>query len=147
MPIDKLLKIMSELRDPNNGCPWDLEQTFETIAPYTLEEAYEVREAITNSDYISLKDELGDLLLQIVFHSQIADESEIFDFDDVVDGICNKMIERHPHVFGNAKIDTADAQLSSWEAIKAREREKKTKRQTKYFKCSRWRECSLSCFT
>ncbi len=125
MPIDKLLKIMSELRDPNNGCPWDLEQTFETIAPYTLEEAYEVREAITNSDYISLKDELGDLLLQIVFHSQIADESEIFDFDDVVDGICNKMIERHPHVFGNAKIDTADAQLSSWEAIKAREREKK----------------------
>ena len=125
MPIDRLLKIMSNLRDPHNGCPWDLEQTFETIAPYTLEEAYEVREAITNNDYDSLKDELGDLLLQIVFHSQIADESDIFNFDNVVDGICNKMVERHPHVFGNAKIDTADAQLSSWEAIKAQEREKK----------------------
>ena len=115
MPIDKLLKIMSKLRDPTNGCPWDLEQTFETIAPYTLEEAYEVREAITNNDYDSLKDELGDLLLQIVFHSQIADESDIFNFDNVVDGICNKMVERHPHVFGNSKIDTVDAQLSSWE--------------------------------
>ena len=100
---------MSKLRDPHNGCPWDLEQTFETIAPYTLEEAYEVREAITNNDYDSLKDELGDLLLQIVFHSQIADESDIFNFDNVVNGICNKMVERHPHVFGNAKIDTADA--------------------------------------
>ena len=125
MPIDRLLEIMSKLRDPNNGCPWDLEQTFQTIAPYTLEEAYEVREAITNNDYDSLKDELGDLLLQIVFHSQIAAESDIFNFENVVDSICNKMVERHPHVFGNANIDTADAQLTSWEAIKSKEREKK----------------------
>ena len=83
MPIDRLLEIMSKLRDPINGCPWDLEQTFETIVPYTLEEAYEVREAITNNDYDSLKDELGDLLLQIVFHSQIAAESNIFNFENV----------------------------------------------------------------
>ena len=122
MPIDRLLDIMSKLLDQTDGCPWDLEQTFETIAPYTLEEAYEVREAITDNDYDSLKGELGDLLLQVVFHSQIADESNIFNFDNVVDGICNKMVERHPHVFGNAKIDTADAQLSSWEAMKAKER-------------------------
>ena len=125
MPITNLLKIMSQLRDPDTGCPWDLEQTFDTIAPYTIEEAYEVREAITNSDYNSLKDELGDLLLQVVFHSQIADEADIFNFKDVVDGICNKMVERHPHVFDNAKIDTADEQLLSWEEIKAKERVKK----------------------
>ena len=125
MPITSLLKIMSQLRDPDTGCPWDLEQTFDTIAPYTIEEAYEVREAITNSDYNSLKDELGDLLLQVVFHSQIADEADIFNFKDVVDGICNKMVERHPHVFDNAKIDTADEQLLSWEEIKAKERAKK----------------------
>jgi MazG family protein len=125
MPIDNLLKIMAQLREPNNGCPWDIEQTFETIAPYTIEEAYEVREAITNNDYEGLKDELGDLLLQVVFHSQIAAESKIFNFEEVVDGICKKMIDRHPHVFGNAKIDTADEQLNSWEKIKAEERAKK----------------------
>ncbi|MBT7732097.1 MAG: nucleoside triphosphate pyrophosphohydrolase [Rhodospirillaceae bacterium] len=124
MPIANLLKIMSQLRNPDTGCPWDIEQTFDTIAPYTIEEAYEVREAITNRDYDHLKDELGDLLLQVVFHSQIAEESDIFSFKDVVDGICNKMIERHPHVFGDAKINTADEQLSSWEEIKAMEREK-----------------------
>ena len=125
MPINDLLKIMAQLRDPNNGCPWDIEQTFDSIAPCAIEEAYEVREAITNQDYKGLKDELGDLLLQVVFHSQIADESKIFNFDEVVDGICKKMIDRHPHVFGNAKIDTADEQLNSWEDIKAEERANK----------------------
>ena len=122
MPINDLLRIMAQLRDPNNGCPWDIEQTFDSIAPYAIEEAYEVREAITNQDYKGLKDELGDLLLQVVFHSQIAEESKIFNFDEVVDGISKKMIDRHPHVFGNAKIDTADEQLNSWEDIKAEER-------------------------
>ena len=125
MPINDLLKIMAQLRDPNNGCPWDIEQTFDSIAPCAIEEAYEVREAITNQDYKGLKDELGDLLLQVVFHSQIADESKIFNFGEVVDGICKKMIDRHPHVFGNAKIDTADEQLNSWEDIKAEERANK----------------------
>ena len=125
MPINDLLKIMAQLRDPNNGCPSDIEQTFDSIAPCAIEEAYEVREAITNQDYKGLKDELGDLLLQVVFHSQIADESKIFNFDEVVDGICKKMIDRHPHVFGNAKIDTADEQLNSWEDIKAEERANK----------------------
>ena len=127
MSIHDLLKIMAQLRDPNNGCPWDIEQTFESIASCTIEEAYEVREAITNHDFKSLKDELGDLLLQVVFHSQIADESKIFNFDEVVDGICKKMINRHPHVFGNAKIDTTDEQLNSWENIKAKERANKLK--------------------
>ena len=125
MPINDLLKIMAQLRDPNDGCPWDIEQTFDSIAPCAIEEAYEVREAITNQDYKGLKDELGDLLLQVVFHSQIAHESKIFNFDEVVDGICKKMIDRHPHVFGNAKIDTADEQLNSWEDIKAEERANK----------------------
>ena len=125
MPINDLLKIMAQLRDPNDGCPWDIEQTFDSIAPCTIEEAYEVREAIANQDYKGLKDELGDLLLQVVFHSQIADESKIFNFDEVVDGICKKMVERHPHVFGNAEINTADEQLNSWEDIKSEERASK----------------------
>jgi len=125
MPINDLLKIMAQLRDPNDGCPWDIEQTFDSIAPRAIEEAYEVREAITNQDYKGLKDELGDLLLQVVFHSQIADESKIFNFDEVVDGICKKMVDRHPHVFGNAEINTADEQLNSWEDIKSEERANK----------------------
>ena len=126
MPIDNLLKIMAQLRDPDKGCPWDIDQTFETIAPYALEEAYEVVEAITNKDYENLRDELGDLLLQVVFHSQIAKESNLFNFEEVIDSICVKMINRHPHVFGNADINTSNEQLSSWEAIKAEERAKKT---------------------
>ena len=93
MSMNNLLEIMSRLRDPKNGCPWDIEQTFETIAPYTIEEAYEVHEAISNNDYDNLKDELGDLLLQIVFHSQIAEESKLFCFEDVVESICKKMIQ------------------------------------------------------
>ena len=130
MPINNLLEIMSRLRDPINGCPWDVEQTFETIAPYTIEEAYEVREAISNNDYDNLKDELGDLLLQVVFQSQIAEESKLFCFEDVVESICTKMVKRHPHVFGSAKIRSADEQLTSWEDIKAKEREVQSENQT-----------------
>ena len=133
MPINNLLEIMSRLRDPITGCPWDIVQTFETIAPYTIEEAYEVREAISNNDYDNLKDELGDLLLQIVFQSHIAEESKLFCFEDVVESICTKMIKRHPHVFGNAKIESADEQLASWEDIKAKEREVKSGNQTESF--------------
>ena len=120
--IHRLLEIMTKLRSPENGCPWDVEQTFETIAPYTIEEAYEVADAIERNDLNDLKGELGDLLLQVVFHAQMAKESAAFDFNDVVDAICQKMIERHPHVFGNAKFVTADAQNSNWEALKAEER-------------------------
>ena len=123
MPLTELLAIMSRLRDPKTGCPWDVEQTFETIAPHTIEEAYEVREAISNKDYDNLKDELGDLLFQIVFHSKIAEDSKLFCFEDVVQNICTKMIKRHPHVFGDAKIETVNEQLDSWEDLKAKERE------------------------
>ena len=130
MSINNLLEIMSRLRDPKNGCPWDIEQTFETIAPFTIEEAYEVHEAISNKNYDNLKDELGDLLLQIVFHSKIAEELQLFCFDEVVESICKKMIERHPHVFGHEKIETADEQLASWEDIKAKEREIKSDNQS-----------------
>lgn len=120
--ITELIKIMQALRTPETGCPWDLEQTFETIAPYTIEEAYEVDEAIRNKDMASLKDELGDLLLQVVFHSRIAEEGEHFSFDDVVMGICEKMVRRHPHVFAGASIKDADAQTAAWEKQKADER-------------------------
>tara|TARA_B100001248_G_scaffold71150_1_gene50384 strand:+ start:210 stop:1022 length:813 start_codon:yes stop_codon:yes gene_type:complete len=128
--MNNLLEIMSRLRDPKNGCPWDIEQTFETIAPFTIEEAYEVHEAISNKNYNNLKDELGDLLLQIVFHSKIAEELQLFCFDEVVESICEKMVERHPHVFGHEKIETADEQLASWEDIKAKEREIKSENQS-----------------
>jgi nucleoside triphosphate diphosphatase len=120
--IDALLAIMARLRDPERGCPWDVEQTFETIAPYTLEEAYEVADAIERRDLGALKDELGDLLLQVVFHSQMAAEARAFSFADVVEAICTKMVRRHPHVFGDAKIDSAAAQTEAWEDHKARER-------------------------
>tara|TARA_Y100001968_G_scaffold331519_1_gene386453 strand:- start:652 stop:1446 length:795 start_codon:yes stop_codon:yes gene_type:complete len=130
MPMNDLLEIMSRLRDPKDGCPWDIEQTFETIAPYTIEEAYEVREAISNNDHDSLKDELGDLLLQIVFHSKIAEELQLFCFEEVVENICKKMVKRHPHVFGDAMIETANEQLASWEDIKAKEREIKSANQS-----------------
>ena len=130
MSMNNLLEIMSRLRDPKNGCPWDIEQTFETIAPFTIEEAYEVHEAISNNNYDNLKDELGDLLLQIVFHSKIAEELQLFCFDEVVESICEKMVERHPHVFGHEKIKTTDEQLASWEDIKAKEREIKSENQS-----------------
>ena len=114
--IDPLLEIMRRLRDPDEGCDWDKVQSFETIAPYTIEEAYEVADAINREDMLALKDELGDLLLQVVFHSQIAADTGEFDFDDVVSSICDKMTRRHPHIFGAAE------QSPGWEQIKADER-------------------------
>jgi MazG family protein len=123
--IEELLAIMRRLRDPNGGCPWDLEQNFSTIAPYTIEEAYEVASAIEVKDHAALKDELGDLLLQVVFHAQMATEANLFGFSDVVRSICDKMIRRHPHVFAAGGADTPDAVRVAWDEIKRREREGK----------------------
>lgn len=120
--VSKLLEIMARLRDPHGGCVWDLAQTFASIAPYTLEEAYEVVDAITRGNLDDLCDELGDLLLQVVYHARLAEEIGAFAFDDVVAGICDKMIRRHPNVFGDARVETAEAQLRAWEALKAEER-------------------------
>jgi len=120
--IETLLAIMARLRSPATGCPWDLEQNFETIAPYTLEEAYEVADAIQRKDMAQLKDELGDLLFQVVFHARMAEEIGAFAFADVVAAITDKMIRRHPHVFGNADVKTADAQTAAWEEHKRQER-------------------------
>ncbi|RZA16038.1 MAG: nucleoside triphosphate pyrophosphohydrolase [Lysobacteraceae bacterium] len=122
--VADLLAIMAKLRDPEGGCPWDLAQDFSTIAPYTIEEAYEVADAIDRGDFVELKDELGDLLLQVVFHAQMAAEQGAFDFGDVVAAICDKMTRRHPHVFGDEERSSdADAQLRHWEALKRAERE------------------------
>jgi ATP diphosphatase len=125
--IDRLLEIMAALRTPGSGCPWDLEQNFETIAPYTIEEAYEVADAIARVDLGELRDELGDLLLQVVFHARLAEEQGAFDFGGVVDAITSKMFRRHPHVFGpkvlaDAEGNTATAVKGMWENIKAREK-------------------------
>ncbi|MCF3629079.1 nucleoside triphosphate pyrophosphohydrolase [Thalassospiraceae bacterium LMO-SO8] len=116
---------MAKLRDPDGGCPWDVEQTFQTIAPYTIEEAYEVADAIQRGDMAGLRDELGDLLLQVFFHARMAEEAGHFDYDDVARAIADKMVRRHPHVFGNADIATAEAQTVHWEDLKARERAEK----------------------
>jgi ATP diphosphatase len=115
-PLDELVAIMRRLRDPETGCTWDRQQTFETIAPYTIEEAYEVADAIARGDLVDLKDELGDLQLQVVYHSRIAEECGAFTIDDVIRGISAKMIRRHPHIFGN------EAESPGWEALKAAER-------------------------
>lgn len=123
--IDDLLSIMKALRTPDTGCPWDLEQTFETIAPYTIEEAYEVDEAIRDGDRDALRDELGDLLLQTVFHARMAEEEGSFAFRDVVASVCNKMVRRHPHVFADGTVEDADAQTSAWEQQKEDERARK----------------------
>ena len=120
--VDDLLALMAKLRDPEGGCPWDREQRFETIAPYTIEEAYEVADAIERGEMDELRDELGDLLFQVVFHAQMAREAGHFEFDDVVRGIVEKMTRRHPHVFGDAQVADAEAQTAAWEAQKARER-------------------------
>jgi tetrapyrrole methylase family protein/MazG family protein/ATP diphosphatase len=122
MSIQRLLTLMQRLRDPERGCPWDLEQSFETIAPYTVEEAYEVADAIERRDLDDLRDELGDLLFQVVFHSQLAREQNAFSFDDVVNAICDKMERRHPHVFGDASVANAAEQTIAWEEHKRRER-------------------------
>ena len=113
---------MARLRDPKGGCPWDVAQTFATIAPYTVEEAFEVADSIARQDMPALKDELGDLLLQVVFHARMAEEAGLFAFNDVVEAISAKMIRRHPHVFGDAHVADAAAQTVSWENIKAAER-------------------------
>jgi MazG family protein len=124
--IDSLRAIMAALRTPVTGCPWDLEQDFATIAPYTIEEAYEVADAIARGDLADLKEELGDLLLQVVFHARMAEERNAFDFDDVVRGICGKLIRRHPHVFGDAEARSAGAVKGLWEDIKAQEKAGRT---------------------
>jgi len=124
--IDRLLSVMARLRDPEGGCPWDLEQNFATIAPYTIEEAYEVADAIEQNDMAALKDELGDLLLQVVFHARMAEEAGHFAFDDVAAAISDKMISRHPHVFGGHAADTPDAVKVTWEAQKEAERKAKS---------------------
>lgn len=123
--IIDLLQIMARLRDPEKGCPWDQQQDFSTIVPHTLEEAYEVAETIERQDYHALKDELGDLLFQVVFYAQMASESGMFSFHDVVDGISAKIVRRHPHVFGDDNAADPDAIGERWELIKADERKEK----------------------
>jgi MazG family protein len=120
--LDRLLDVMATLRDPQHGCPWDREQTFATIAPYTIEEAYEVAEAIDQGDMAALKDELGDLLFQVVFYAQMGREQGVFDFESIATAIADKMMRRHPHVFGEADIRDAAQQTAAWEQTKASER-------------------------
>jgi len=122
MPIERLLGIMARLRDPTSGCPWDLKQDFRSIAPHTLEEAYEVADAIERGDLTALRDELGDLLFQVAFHAQLAKERGAFRFEDVVEAICDKLTRRHPHVFAGVPVADADEQSRVWERLKAQER-------------------------
>ncbi|MFN3585625.1 nucleoside triphosphate pyrophosphohydrolase [Phenylobacterium sp.] len=129
-PIDRLLAIMAHLRDPEHGCPWDVAQTFATIAPYTVEEAYEVADAIERGDLSDLKEELGDLLLQVVFHARMAEEQGAFAFEDVARAISEKMVRRHPHVFANETYGSLAEQKEGWEALKAAEREAKGRRES-----------------
>jgi ATP diphosphatase len=126
-PFRDLVALMARLRTPGAGCPWDVEQTFETIAPYTIEEAYEVADAIQRRDMADLKGELGDLLFQSVFHARMAEEAGAFDIDEVIHSLVDKMVARHPHVFGDAAIDSAEAQTGAWEVMKAAERAEKAK--------------------
>ncbi|GGD89113.1 nucleoside triphosphate pyrophosphohydrolase [Aureimonas endophytica] len=127
--IRRLVEIMAALRDPQHGCPWDIEQSFDTIVPYTLEEAYEVADAIERRDADDLREELGDLLLQVVYYAQMAAERGFFDFEDVVEGITRKMVRRHPHVFGDEVARSARSAKGQWERIKAEERAEKALRQ------------------
>ncbi len=120
--LDRLIEIMARLRDPDGGCPWDQEQDFKSIAPYTIEEAYEVADAIDRGDLEALRAELGDLLLQVVYHARMAEEAGAFAFEAVAEAICDKMVARHPHVFGDAEIHGAGRQTAAWEAHKAAER-------------------------
>ncbi|MEF3365524.1 nucleoside triphosphate pyrophosphohydrolase [Methylocystis sp. 9N] len=123
--VARLIEIMAALRTPGSGCPWDLEQDFRSIAPYTIEEAYEVAEAVERGDLDELKDELGDLLLQVVFHARMAQETDAFAFADVVDAICAKLIRRHPHVFGDGGSVDSERVAAQWSEIKAREKAEK----------------------
>jgi MazG family protein len=122
-----LVELMARLRTPGTGCPWDLEQTFETVTPYTIEEAYEVADAIERRDMADLKGELGDLLFQSIFYARMAEEAGAFTIDDVIRGLIDKMVDRHPHVFGDAAIESAEAQTGAWEVMKAAERAEKAK--------------------
>lgn len=122
MSIQRLLDIMARLRDPQSGCPWDLEQDFASIAPYTIEEAYEVADAIERADAEGLREELGDLLFQVAFHAQLARERGWFDFAQVAEGICEKMVRRHPHVFGDAQVGSSAEQTEAWERLKVAEK-------------------------
>jgi nucleoside triphosphate diphosphatase len=126
--LNRLLAIMARLRDQQHGCPWDREQSFATIAPYTIEEAYEVADAIVRGDMGALKDELGDLLFQVVFHARMAEEAGLFAFDDVASVIAEKMLRRHPHVFGDTEITSVAAQNEAWEAHKQAERTAQARR-------------------
>lgn len=123
--IQKLINIMQSLRDPESGCPWDLEQNFQSLIPYTIEEAYEVADAIERNDIDDIKSELGDLLFQVVFYSQLAQEKNAFDFNDVAETISEKLIHRHPHVFSNIKVKNAEEQTKEWEKLKQEERVKR----------------------
>src|SRR5262245_9042120 len=140
--ITRLIEIMAALRTPGTGCPWDLEQSFETIALYPLEEAYEVADAIARGDLIDLREELGDLLLQVVFHARMAQEQGTFDFGDVVEAITTKLLRRHPHVFADAEGRTAKAVEGLWERIKA---EEKAERGEEARQAEHWRGCRLPC--
>lgn len=121
-PVDDLIAIMARLRDPVTGCPWDVKQDFASIAPYTIEEAYEVADAIDRHDMHDLRDELGDLLLQVVFHARMAEEAGHFAFGDVVQSICEKMVRRHPHVFDEVTHESDAARSRDWDRLKAEER-------------------------
>ncbi|NVJ50030.1 MAG: nucleoside triphosphate pyrophosphohydrolase [Gammaproteobacteria bacterium] len=123
--LQPLLDIMARLRDPENGCPWDIKQTYQSIVPFTIEEAYEVADAIERSDYDDLKGELGDLLFQVVFYAQIAQEEQRFEFQDIVDGICHKLTQRHPHVFSDQQFDNEGELHRAWELQKHKERQHK----------------------
>src|SRR6478752_31538 len=126
--ISRLIEIMEALRQPETGCPWDVVQTFETIKPYTIEEAYEVADAIERGDMHDLCDELGDLLLQVVFHARMAEEAGEFAFGDVVEAVTRKMIRRHPHVFARSDADTPDAVKKQWDDIKQAEKRERAER-------------------
>ena len=125
--MDRLLEVMSRLRDPDGGCPWDVEQTFETISAYTIEEAYEVAEAIADGNVAEIRKELGDLLFQVVFYAQMARERGDFDFSDITKSVSDKMIERHPHVFSDESVESTKAQAVAWETTKANERAARAK--------------------
>jgi nucleoside triphosphate diphosphatase len=130
--LDRLLHVMARMRDPAEGCPWDVEQSFASIAPYTIEEAFEVADAIERGDWDDLEGELGDLLLQVVYHARIAEELQLFDFASVAYRITSKMIRRHPHVFATATVDSAAAQSQAWEDAKALERRSKAAQAASY---------------
>lgn len=123
--MERLTEIMALLRDPEKGCPWDCKQTMQTIVPHTIEEVYEVADAIESDDMLALKEELGDLLLQVVFYSQIAKEEGKFDIDGVINAICEKLVRRHPHVFGEMVVESVAEQNALWESLKQQEREQK----------------------